>query len=244
MFALCFTFGGIVVLSAQDTQDTTSNQYRTEMRSQYPQDIGMGQPDRERIQSTELPDEVKRSLEGEEYRGWLISGAFRSQASAEQSMGADTTSTDFNQQGNANATVQEGEEFFTVELKNGAETKMVHFNSDGQILQGIDEGQNSPSNPYTPNPGDPLNQDPSEPNNQYNQDNQYNRNNQYDQTDPQNRNNQPDQMIPPDQTLPADPTLPDDPNAIDQPDQSQSEPVPGTPTPGTQPDQPQSYGPK
>lgn len=235
MFALCFTFGGIVVLSAQDTQDTTSNQYRTETQSQYPQDIGLSQPDRERIQSTELPDEVKRSLEGEEYRGWLISGAFRSQATAEQSMGADTASTDFNQQGNANARVQEGEEFFTVELKNGAETKTVHFNSDGEILQGMDEGQNSPANPYAPNPGDPLNQDPGNPNNQYNQDNQ---------ADPLNQNDQPDQMIPPDQTLPADPTLPDDPNAIDQPDQPQSEPAPGTPTPGTQPDQPQPDGPK
>src|SRR5687768_15645608 len=91
MFALCLLGGSVAVVSAQDTQDTTSNQYRTEtqqdttgqsqdqqmqqdttgqsqdqMNQNQDQQMGQSQDqDRERIQSTELPDGVKRSLEGQ-----------------------------------------------------------------------------------------------------------------------------------------------------------------------------------
>jgi len=127
MFALCFMLGGIVVVSAQETQDTTSNQYRPETPTQYPQD-----QDRERIQSTELPDAVKRSLEGQEYRGWLVNGAYISKSTTDQSqIESDTTSTDVNQQ---------GKEIYIVELKNGAETKTVRFDKDGKKIEGM-EGQ-------------------------------------------------------------------------------------------------------
>ncbi|MEX2233206.1 MAG: hypothetical protein WD824_13670 [Cyclobacteriaceae bacterium] len=150
MFALCFMFGGIVAVSAQETQDTTSNQYRTEAQSQYPKDAqGQGQ-DRERIQSTELPDEVKRSLEAQEYRGWLISGAFKAKgASDKSSMESDSTSTetDANRQVDDNATGAQAEEVFIVELKNGAETKTVRFGKDGQKMEGMEEdGQNTENN--------------------------------------------------------------------------------------------------
>ena len=171
MFALCLMFGGIVVVSAQDTQDTTSNQYRTETQSQYPQDSlsqsqdmtnqdqsqsqgMMGQQDRERIQVTELPDEVKRSLEGQEYRGWLISGAFKAQSGDQSSMESDTTSTDATQQQeSANATGMEEEEVFIVELKNGAETKTVRFDSKGEVVEGMEGDQNgqTPGNQYNQN---------------------------------------------------------------------------------------------
>lgn len=176
MFALCFMFGGIAVVTAQEKQDTTSNQYRTETQSpdmqsqdgqsqdslsqdsqtqsqsqsQYPQDA-MAQQDRERIQATELPDEVKRALEGEEYRGWLISGAFKSTGGDEQSMSNDSTSTDANRQGNANATGAEDEEVYIVELKNGAETKSVRFDSNGQKMEGQEEDVNSQNNQYNQN---------------------------------------------------------------------------------------------
>ena len=148
MFALCFMFGGIVVLNAQDTQDTTSNQYRTETQSQYPQDNqaqqGMDQQDRERIQTTELPDEVKRTLEGQEYCGWLISGAFKAHAGEQSQMNQDNTSPDnantspdnTNNDANrpsTNATGVQDEEIFIVELKNGAETKTVKFSKDGKV---------------------------------------------------------------------------------------------------------------
>jgi len=148
MFTLCFMLGGIVV-TAQEAQDTTSNQYRTETQSQNPQD-GLAQ-DRERIQSTELPDEIKRSLESQEYRGWLVSGAFKAKASDQSAIESDTTSTDPNQPANA-AVGAEGQEIFIVELKNGAETKTVRFNKDGQKIEGMEgEDQNSPSNEYNQN---------------------------------------------------------------------------------------------
>ena len=149
MFALCFVFGGIVAVSAQEKQDTTSNQYRTETESQYPQDAQAQDQDRERIQATELPDQVKRSLEGEEYRGWLISGAFKSK----NPMGSDTasTSTDANNQPNANATGTEQEEIYIVELKNGAETKTLRFDSKGEKVEGMEDEQNSQNSQFNQN---------------------------------------------------------------------------------------------
>jgi len=159
MFALCFVFGGIVTVAAQERQDTTSNQYRTETQSQYPQDAQAQDQDRERIQATELPDEVKRSLEGEEYRGWLISGAFKSKGSADQSsMESDTTSanTDANNQARTNATGTEEEEVYIVELKNGAETKTLRFDSKGQKVEGMEDDQNSQNS--QPNQNSDMNQ--------------------------------------------------------------------------------------
>lgn len=120
------------MVNAQQTQDTTSNQYRTE--SQMPQDAA--QQGRERIQATDLPEDVKKSLEGEDYRGWLISGAFKAQGSASA------------QPGDANATGAQGEEVYLVEMKNGAETKTVAFNNSGEIIEGYEEMDNSQNNQF------------------------------------------------------------------------------------------------
>ena len=165
MFALCFMFGGVVAVTAQDT---TSNQYRTETQDplQYPQ--GHDQ-DRERIQSTELPDEVKRSLEGQEYRGWLISGAYKAKGASDQSpMESDTTSANADQdatrQDNANATGATAEEVYIVELKNGAQTQTVRFDRNGEKVEGMDDESQSDQNQ----------------NNQYNQNEQMNESNQAD----------------------------------------------------------------
>lgn len=194
MFALCFMFGGVVTLMAQEEQDTTSNQYRTETQSQYPQDAQDGtqqnpldaqaqyqQQDRERIQSTELPDEVKRTLEGAEYRGWLISGAFKAKGSDEQSSmqsegNVDVTTpdnTNANDQGTVNATDTEQEEIYIVELKNGAETKTLRFDKDGQKLEDM-AGQDQNN----------QNQNTQSPNNQYNQNEQGVQMEETEETDP------------------------------------------------------------
>lgn len=190
MFALCFMFGGVVAVTAQDTQDTTSNQYRTETQTDpsQSQDTTQQDPsqdqaqyapgqdqDRERIQSTELPDEVKRSLEDQEYRGWLISGAYKATGSSDQSeMQSDSTSISDNQspanQENANATGAQAEEVYIVELKNGAQTKTVRFDKDGQKIEGMDDQSESSQN----------------------QNNQYNQN---DQADP-NSNQSADEQTP------------------------------------------------
>jgi hypothetical protein len=175
MFALCLFGGSVAVVSAQDTQDTTSNQYRTETQqdttgqsqdqmsqdqmSQGQDQLGQSQDqDRERIQSTELPDAVKRSLEGQEYRGWLVNGAFKATGASDASssssaMESDSTSTDPSQQqpGDNSAVGAQAEEVYIVELKNGAQTKTVRFDKDGKKLEGMEEGME---------------------NNQYNQDDQ------------------------------------------------------------------------
>lgn len=153
MFALCLMFGVSAIVSAQERQDTTSHRYRTEAQSQYPQDMPVqdltGQDqDRKRIPPTELPDAVKRSLEGQEYRGWLVNGAYIAIGAS------DTTSTVIDPQDNA--TVTPVEEIYIVELKNGAETRTLRFDKDGKKAEEMDEkqGQNSENIPH---PNEPHN---------------------------------------------------------------------------------------
>lgn len=221
MFALSFMLGGVVAVNAQqDQQDTTSIQYRTETQSQYPQDMQSQDQDRERIQATELPDEVKRTLEGEEYRGWLISGAFKSSGSADQSgMESDTTSIGVPSEPSINATGAEGEEIYIVELKNGAETKTLRFDSNGQKLEGMDE-VNTPNSQF--NQQDQMNQD------QMNQRDQMNQNDQMNQADPNEQpqmepdaTQQPGQIQTPESTDQATQPQPD-PSTETQPQPDQS----------------------
>ena len=155
MFAFCLVFGGFVVVSAQDSTSTTP---QNETQSQYPQDAQSQDQDqdRERIQSTELPDAVKRSLEGQEYRGWLVNGAYKAKGVSD--MESDTTSADVNRQDNANAPSAQGEEIYIVELKNGAQTKTVRFDKEGKKIEGMKEegmkeGEDQ-SNPNDPNDKD------------------------------------------------------------------------------------------
>ncbi len=161
MVALCLVFGGFAVVSAQDSTSTSPKK----TQSQYPQDASQDQ-ERERIQSTELPDGVKRSLEGQEYRGWLVNGAYKAKGisnnstSSDQSSSSensatesDSTSTDVNREGNTNAVGAQAEEVFIVELKNGAQTKTVSFDKDGKKIEGMEEGQdeNMENDLNTPN---------------------------------------------------------------------------------------------
>ncbi|AYB34809.1 MAG TPA: hypothetical protein VIU12_18675 [Chryseolinea sp.] len=60
------------------------------------------QGEKVKIKSEELPEAVKKSLEAQEYRGWMISSAYKAG------------------------------DVYEVELKNGAETKTVKFNKDGK----------------------------------------------------------------------------------------------------------------
>ena len=63
------------------------------------------QDDKTKIKSEELPEAVKKALEAQEYRGWLIDAAYH------------VKSTDS----------------YEVQLKNGAETKSVKFDKEGKI---------------------------------------------------------------------------------------------------------------
>jgi hypothetical protein len=194
MFALCFVLGGTVLVNAQDT---TSNQYNKNDQ-QYQQMQGQ-QQDRQRIQTSELPDAVKRTLEDQQYRGWLVSGAFT--ASANQSSTDSTNAnSDQNRQGNNNAVGTKDQDIYVVELKNGAETKTVAFHKNGERIEGWQDqnqngqdnqngqenqnGQQSQSGQYNQNgQNNQYNQGDSTKSDQMNQNGQSGQNNQYNQSD-------------------------------------------------------------
>lgn len=146
MLAIGFVFTGLVAVNAQDT---TSTQQTTE---QYPTTM-QGDEDRERINSRDLPDAVKRSLEQTEYRGWLVNAAYKTTGVSGSVQGDSTTQSDSTgvegqvKSDTASASGETGaygQEVFVVELKNGAQTKTVRFDKEGNKLDddGDDQDQN------------------------------------------------------------------------------------------------------
>lgn len=132
MLAFCLLLGGLVVHAQQ--QDTTS---RDQQQTQYP--TMQDNQDRERINSRDLPDAIKRSLEGQEYRGWLVNAVYKTKGtSMDNQSQSDTTSVA--QQGDTTSvsgnTGAYAQEAYVVELKNGAQTKTVRFDKDGKKLDG------------------------------------------------------------------------------------------------------------
>ena len=123
--------GSIIVVTAQDTTSID--------REQQQYEIGQADQDRERINSRDLPDAIKRSLEAQEYRGWLINAAYKTTGLENNNMQNDPTQ-DTGVEGDTtgisgqNQTGAYGEEVFVVEMKNGAQTKTVRFNKDGERL--------------------------------------------------------------------------------------------------------------
>jgi hypothetical protein len=140
MLAFCLLFGGVVVYAQQ--QDTTS---RDQQQTQYP---AMQDQDRERINSRDLPDAIKRSLEGQEYRGWLVNAAYKTKGTMNPNQNqSDTTSAQQDTtsvSGNTGATGAYAQEVYVVELKNGAQTKTARFDKDGKKLD--DQGPEGQDN--------------------------------------------------------------------------------------------------
>jgi hypothetical protein len=133
MFAFCFMFGGLVAVNAQDTTSTS------QQNPQYPTSTQQEDQDREKINSRDLPDAVKRSLEAQDYRGWLVNAAYKTKGVSDQS-----DSTSLNQSDTTAVTGDTGaygQEVYVVELKNGAQTKTVRFDKDGKKLD--DPGMNN-----------------------------------------------------------------------------------------------------
>ena len=142
ILAIGFVFTGLVAVNAQDT---TSTQQQTE---QYPST--MQDQDRERINSRDLPDAVKRSLEQTEYRGWLVNAAYKTTGVSGSVQGDSTAQSDsIGVEGQVQSdttsvsgdTGAYGQEVFVVELKNGAQTKTVRFDKDGNKLDDDDNDQ-------------------------------------------------------------------------------------------------------
>ncbi|MBT1702512.1 hypothetical protein [Chryseosolibacter indicus] len=150
VFALSMFVGGVMVVNAQDTTSTTSPADPTSQSptsSQAPTStMGMQEDGRVKIKSQDLPEEVKSSLESQEYRGWLVSGAYKMDGASTNATGntdgstnatnSDTTSVS----GSASTTGAYAQEIYIVELKNGAQTKTVRFDKDGKKLD--DAGMN------------------------------------------------------------------------------------------------------
>jgi hypothetical protein len=96
---------------------------------------------------------VKRSLEGTEYRGWLVNAAYKTTGISDEATSSDQTMSSDSTEVSGNSPVQSdstgmsddpaklgayGQEVFVVELKNGAQTKTIRFDKEGKKLD--DEG--------------------------------------------------------------------------------------------------------
>jgi hypothetical protein len=162
MKKLLFAFmlvGAAAVVNAQDTTSTqsptdpTSTTTPTEATPSQTtptddQSTAATQEDgRVKIKSQELPDAVKKSLEGQEYRGWLVNSAYKMESASTTSSSSSSdpnASSSSSSSGSVNATSDAyGKEVYLVELKNGAQTKTVRFDKDGKKLddQGMENDQ-------------------------------------------------------------------------------------------------------
>lgn len=95
MFAFAAMLGSVAFVNAQTEPSSNAT---------APAATEQQQDEKVKIKSEELPDAVKKALEAQEYRGWMISSAYKAGDNYE------------------------------VELKNGAETKTVRFNKDGKKI--------------------------------------------------------------------------------------------------------------
>lgn len=160
LFAVCAMFGAVAV----NAQDSTSTSAPATQGSTSSQGMAMQEDGRAKIKSQELPEAVKSSLESQEFRGWLVSSAYKMDgvsssgtASTSSQSGSDTTATSTGMGDESGMTEQStssadttdmggnaqagsyAEEVFIVELKNGAQTKTVRFNKDGKKLDDMGE---------------------------------------------------------------------------------------------------------
>jgi hypothetical protein len=107
MFLLCFM---VTVVSVYG-QDTTSQ------RNAYRPEVKEVQIVNEKIETRDLPMAVRKSLEGQEYRGWLINSVHKAPLS------------DRNNPENIHGVM------YIVELVNGTELKALKFDKEGNKLR-------------------------------------------------------------------------------------------------------------
>jgi len=156
VFAVCMLFSGVALVNAQDSTSTSSPTDPTmteQSQTSQPSTASTSSQEegRVKIKSQDLPDAVKSSLEGQEFRGWLVNSAYKVDGSTSGSSTSvsDSTSVSSDQSGQSGSTGSQsgsvgaqtsGQELYIVELKNGAQTKTVRFDKDGKKLE--DEGMN------------------------------------------------------------------------------------------------------
>lgn len=115
LLAVGLMFGGAAFVNAQNTTDSTSTQ--SQQTTQDQSSMSHDQDDKGvQIQVSELPQAVQSKLQSQDYQGWVVSSAHRKNW------------TDPN---NTQATSQE---IYVVEVKNGADTKKLKFDKDGNEI--------------------------------------------------------------------------------------------------------------
>lgn len=130
VFAVCMMFGAVVV----NAQDSTSTQSPTDPTSTSQESTVMQDQGRVKIKSQDLPDAVKSSLESQEFRGWLVSSAYKMDAASTTPVDSNVSEDSTNVSSQSGSTGSHKQEVFIVELKNGAQTKTVRFDKDGKKL--------------------------------------------------------------------------------------------------------------
>jgi hypothetical protein len=95
MFAFVALLGSVAFVSAKEISYSIN------------QTPAAQQDEKVKIKPEELPEAVKKALEMQDYRGWLIDAAYKDTA----------------------------KETYEVHLKNGAETKIVKFSKDGKKVE-------------------------------------------------------------------------------------------------------------
>jgi hypothetical protein len=123
LLAMGLMVGGVAFVNAQD-RDTTSTQ-STQQTTTQDQSMTQDQDDQGvQIQVSELPEPVRTKLQTQDYQGWVVSSAHRKNWTDPQ---------------NTQATSQE---IYVVEVKNGADTKKLKFDKEGnEIMKDKDEDQ-------------------------------------------------------------------------------------------------------
>lgn len=98
MFAFAAMLGSVAFVNAQDASTNLKPAEPATAQESPAQD------EKVKIKSEELPAPVKKALETDDFKGWLIDSAYKYTAT----------------------------ETYEVSLKNGAETKVVKFDKDGK----------------------------------------------------------------------------------------------------------------
>lgn len=115
---MALAMGIVYGASGQDTTAVEEQQFPTVLYDQ----------ERDRINSRDLPEAVKRALDSQEYRGWLINAAYIT--TGMDFMYHDSRADTMGVSGRSGT----GRDIFVVELKNGAQTKTVRFTEDGEKI--------------------------------------------------------------------------------------------------------------
>ena len=105
LFGFCLLLGSAVATYAQDTTATGSDNYRTapayQDKDQY--------SDKEVIAVSDLPQNIRDQVQGQDYTGWTVNKAFRK--------------------------MKDGKTFYGVELTQGNQKKMVKFDAQGNKVK-------------------------------------------------------------------------------------------------------------